>query len=469
MRCGGGADGRARRRAPVEPGVHARPRTRDPPRVIRPPRDLLATLLLQATSVASLAVAPSACRSPQQRDCGEEGPKPTKGTKRKADDDARRATEATSASATASASPRAGASAQASAEASEPADVAPAPYVAASSALVSPATPWPPPNPGRTTITKANARRVAERWTTALGGWGKHVAVSGAHDKVAAIASRDLELLDARTGAKLVSHAPPCGDVLALGFGPKSLVVACREQIDELDPTTLDTLATTKLRGERGERAVSAHVAWPGVAVGHKDGVLARYTLGGASPPVEISLGGPPVLAHSIALSRDGRRVVVGFTQGTVWAWDWSRPGAPIKLAQYDGHVRVAFSASGALVIESGPSFGAGVHRLDKGGPTRLRTARTGAAWTNGLAIDDAGALALAGSSSGYLTIVDDEEPEKLGAGYDTVESLSVDEWFSSFAGIDRSGKVRFFAIDPAPAASASSSAAASATPKASR
>jgi WD40 repeat protein len=416
-------------------------------------RPLVALALALATPMLALA-----CRAPEQRDCGDDAPKAKKGSS------AKKSEAATSTHAEPEPSVKSPKVATSASE--EPAEAALPPIVAASSAVVSPATPWPPPNPGRTAFTPANAASIKERWSTSIGGWGKIVAVSGAHDRVVATSGSTLELLDARTGAKLASRAESYDDViLAIGWGPKSVVVATHGRIDELDPKTLDLLATTKVRASP---AHAAAIVWPGVAMSHDDGVLARYTLGGVGV-YEIPIGGPPVQAHSIALSRDGRRVVVGFIQGTVWAWDWATPVTPLKLAQHSGHLSVAFSASGAYVVESGSSFGVAIHRVDKRG-VAPRKARTDASWTNGLAIDDTGKLVIAGSSSGYLTIAGDEEqePHRLSKGWDTVESLSVDEWLTSFAGIDRSGLVRFYAIDPAPSAtgSASTGASGSAAPK---
>lgn len=399
---------------------------------------------------ATLSLALTACRAQrgESHDSEEPGPKPKKPPAKSPE-----------ASATASASRK-------TAPSDEPASGVPP---SAASGTPVPATRWSPPNPGRTVIGETNASSVKERWATDIGGWGKCVAVSGVRDEVFATSGHELVVLDARTGAKLRTIAPPCEGILALGPGPASWIVACRRAIVELDPTTLELLSPAASRATRASEAHAAAIAWPGVAMSHKDGVIARYALGGAGPPDELPIGGPPVEAHAIALSRDGRRVAVAFSQGTVWAWDWARPEVPLKLAQYDTRAAVAFSPSGALVLESGPSFGLALHRFGKGGATAAGTLRTDESWTNGLAIDDAGTLAIAGSSGGYLLLAG-EKRRALGP-HDSIESLAVDEWLTAFAGIDRSGKVRFFAIDPAPAPApaAVASGSARAAPSASR
>ncbi len=341
---------------------------------------------------------------------------------------------------------RPSARARVSAPAALPTPSSPAVVDPPSAVTVAPLPPPVPPGaPIGPPLSATNASRVKERWAATIGGWGKAVAISTHHAKVAASSGGLVQTFDLATGAP--AHARPpsgCGGVVAMGFSPTALVVVCDHGIVELDPVSLEKRKTLLVRGPE----ISAgSVRAPWVAVSHADGVLARYSLEGKDV-VEIPVHGPTVDVESIDVSRDGARAAVGFRSGAVWAWDWSSPATEIDVATYRTHVSaVAFSPDGSLLAEEGPSFGVSVWRFDSAKRTAVAAGelRTDESWTNGLFITNDGALLVAGTSSGYAVIT--KAGKTSFGGYESVEDLAIDESFTAFGGIDRSGTVRVFSV----------------------
>ena len=138
------------------------------------------------------------------------------------------------------------------------------------------------------------------------------MAASRALGRAAISASGDTQLFDLATGVRAGKTTEGCSRVLhhGLGFGGGNLVIACEDKLEVLDATALTKVKSVRIEPSKVQ---AASVSWPRVALAHEDGVIRIYSLDGAAER-QIAVPGPPIEVTSLALSRDGERVAVGWT-----------------------------------------------------------------------------------------------------------------------------------------------------------
>ena len=296
-------------------------------------------------------------------------------------------------------------------------------------------------------LTAANAGKTARLWRAEGGSWGHAIAVSRALGRVAVSGGSETQLFELATGNPAGKISEGCGRVLhrGLGFGGGNLVLACEDKLD-----VIDAASRTKIKSVRIEpsKVQACAIAWPRVALAHEDGVIRIYSLDGAAER-QVPVPGPPIEVTSLALSRDGERVAVGWTQGSVWWFETQKPSEPHKVAKGSSHVSaVAWSHDGALLAEGSPSFHVAVWKT--GPPSaNVGTFKVGS-WTNGLAFTQDGTWLFHGGSDGFAVgEVGGTAAHELAGHADAIEDVAIDEAGIHVVTTDRDGHVDAWGVVP--------------------
>jgi hypothetical protein len=303
----------------------------------------------------------------------------------------------------------------------------------------------PPAKPKPVPITAANVAKVERLWRVAGGSWGHAVAASHSLNRAALSASSEAQMVELATGKPVGKVTEGCGRVLrhGMGFGGGNLVLACEDRLDVIDATTLAKVKTIRIEPSK-VKAVS--VAWPRVALAHEDNVLRIYSLDGAAER-QIPIPGPPVEVTSLSLSRDGERLAVGWTQGSVWWWETQKPDNPHKVAKGNSHVSaVSWNRDGTLLAEESPSFTVAAWRV---GPPQvsLATFKVGS-WTNGTVFTSDDKWLFYGGSDGLsVGEIGGAGVRQIAGRDDSVEDLATDEDGVFLLATDRSGNLDAYGV----------------------
>ncbi len=243
---------------------------------------------------------------------------------------------------------------------------------------------------------------------------------------------------------ELTKEVSPCPEVLRGGLKVRAgaLVVACTDRIAYLDPTTGEVrgrLATHKAP----MTAVAFQAGW--VAAGHRDGVVRIYSLSESSVR-EIHVPGPPVDVKALALSPDGRIVVVAWVQGSIWWWSLDEPERHHELRRYEREAdALAFSGDGTLLVEEGEERQTSVWRF--AAPPTLQVQLRQGEWVKCfLVTPDAEWLVRAGSEGIDLAEIRGPRRIELDARA-PVEDAAFDEGATIIAAADRAGRLTLFGV----------------------
>jgi hypothetical protein len=294
-------------------------------------------------------------------------------------------------------------------------------------------------------ITGANVSKVERLWRAAGGSWGHAVAASHALGRAVISASSEAQVFELATGKPIGKVTEGCGRVLrhGMGFGGGNLVLACENRLDVIDGTTLAKVKTIRIEPSK---VWAVSVAWPRVALAHEDSVIRIYSLDGA-PERQLPIPGPPVEVTSLSLSRDGERIAVGWTQGSVWWWDVQKPNEPHKVAKGNSHVSaVTWNRDATLLAEESPSFTVAAWRV---GPPQvsLATFKVGS-WTNGTAfLADSSWLFYGGSDGLSVGEIGGSGVKQVASRDDSVEDLAMDEDGMFLLATDRSGNLDAYGV----------------------
>ncbi len=293
-------------------------------------------------------------------------------------------------------------------------------------------------------IGAADAEHVKLAWETAVGGFGKGVAVDSAIRRVAASSGSPVLLYDLVTG-KPAGSLRTCKDVIRGGvaFVGHKLLVVCESGLELFDPVKLAKLHAPRVNPSK---VTAASVAWPRLALGHHDGVIRIYGLDG-SPTIEIPVPGPPVDVKSLALDPAGKRVAVAWVQGSIWLWDTSSPASPQKLVRHESEAdAIAFSDDGAWLAEEGEPAHTVVWSLAASPPSERAKLKNGE-WIKRLIFTHDGKWLVRGGSDG-LELAEIDGPRRV--ALDTtgkVEDVATDARGAVLAAIDRKGRLTVWRV----------------------
>jgi hypothetical protein len=145
---------------------------------------------------------------------------------------------------------------------------------------------------------------------------------------------------------------------IALGPDGHDLLVACKSELQLVDPVTLDTRAIVELPRPLGETTGQLAVL--------NDGRVALRDLGQTYSLLTGEFAPIPVRGAAFEASPDGRRILMGgFGSGpTELAWYDAGPDLLSTLVVPDGLFSVSLSNSGARAVISGVVRDAGLARL---------------------------------------------------------------------------------------------------------
>jgi WD40 repeat protein len=279
---------------------------------------------------------------------------------------------------------------------------------------------------------------VAKVWEAAAGGFGRAVAVSRALGRVAYSNGPEVLVFGLKRGQRRPAVRGACAKVVrgGLAYAGDQLIVVCEDAAQTVaasDPTPRDLpIAASPV--------TAAALANNHLVVGHHDGVVRIYPVQGGAP-TEIPVPGPPIDVKSLALSPDGRRVAVAWTQGSIWWWDVSRPTVPHRLVRHPSESdTVAFSADGKLFAEEGANNTTSIWSFS-GDPTLKRKIRNGA-WLKRIHFTrDAKWLVRGGSDGLELAQIDGPRRVVLDSR-GAVEDVGLDEHGATIAAADRDGRL---------------------------
>lgn len=292
-------------------------------------------------------------------------------------------------------------------------------------------------------IGHATVDRVKKSWEVAGGGYGRAVAVSRALGRVAFANKDGVELFDLITG-KSTGKVQRCRDVVrgGLAFHAADLVIVCEKSVVRVDAhkrTDRPDLAV------HASRITAAAFVGARMALGHHDGVLRIYGLDGAAT-AEVRVPGPPVDAKSLALTRDGARLAVGFVQGSVWWWDLAKPDAFHDLVRHESETdALAFSDDGGLLADEGATHTTTLWEL--GATPSAKTKLKHGNWVKRILFTRDGKwLVRAGSDGLELTEIGGPKRVALDTR-DPVEDAAFDEHGALLGAVDRQGRLTLWAV----------------------
>jgi WD40 repeat protein len=288
----------------------------------------------------------------------------------------------------------------------------------------------------------ANADRVKLLWEAAAGGRARAVALDRALGRVAFASEEGVRAYELSSGRQLAA-TKPCSEILhrGLAFVGGKLLVACDASIELLEPNKLQKLAPLAIHASK---LTAISVAFPRVAAGHRDGVVRIYSLDG-KPTIEIPVPGPPIDVKSLALTRDGSRIAVAWTQGSIWWWDTLKPEVPNDLVRHESESdALAWSRDGALLAEEGARHQTTIWSFQST-PSHAAKLKNGA-WIKDFCFSHDGKwLARAGSDG--LELAELAGPRRV--ALDTraaVEDVALDERGAILAAADRDGRLTVWA-----------------------
>jgi hypothetical protein len=293
------------------------------------------------------------------------------------------------------------------------------------------------------TIGRHNVSRVRLHWEAAAGGRGRAVAVSHRAGRVAYAAGSPVLLYQLTTG-KPAGSVKSCDSVLRGGLAllERKLVVVCEDRVQIFDAVTLTKVASPTIDAAR---ITAATVAWPRLALGHRDGTIRVYGLDG-SPTIEIAVPGPPIDVKSLALSPDGSTIAVAWVQGSIWWWHTREPDKPQRLVRYENESdSVAFDRTGELLAEEGQSNQTTVWSF--AGAPKEKTKIKNGAWVKRLLFSHDSRFLVRGGSDG-LELAELGGPRRI--ALDTrgaVEDAALDETGTRIAAADRDGRLTVWAV----------------------
>ena len=292
-------------------------------------------------------------------------------------------------------------------------------------------------------ISGVTADRVKLAWDAASGGYGRAIALSRKHRRVAYASRKHIALYDLSSG-KLLSKATPCNDVVhtGLGFVGAKLYLVCD---DQLVTYAADKLVAVQSPGVADAKVTAAAFAADRLALGHRDGVVRVYDLRQGSS-VEIKVPGPPIDVKSLALSRDGKRVAVAWVQGSVWWWELSAPDKFHKLVRHEAESdALAFDPSGQTLAEEGARHTTTL--WDLADPPKARVKLQGGDWIKQILFSPDGKWLVRGGSDGlHLSEINGPRRIVLEAS-SKVEDVAADETFSTLAAADRDGRLSVWSV----------------------
>ncbi len=300
-----------------------------------------------------------------------------------------------------------------------------------------------PNRAGVAPISAANADRVQKLWETAAGGRARAVALDAASGRVAYAAEDGVRAYELATG-KLVASSKPCPEVVHRGmaFVNGKLWVVCERSVEQLEPKKLGKLAPLAVSSEK---ITAASYAGERLALGHRDGVVRIYSLGGAST-IEIPVPGPPIDVKSLALAPDAKRIAVAWIQGSIWWWDTSQPEVPHPLVRHEAESdALAWSRDGKLLAEEGAKQQTTLWSFDESAPKQSAKLENGA-WIKQLAFSLDGKWLVRGGSDG-LQLAEIAGPRRI--ALDTrgqVEDVALDARRALIAAGDRDGRLTLWA-----------------------
>ncbi|MCC6215725.1 MAG: WD40 repeat domain-containing protein [Polyangiaceae bacterium] len=295
-----------------------------------------------------------------------------------------------------------------------------------------------PRAPAPAPIGAANAEGVRKLWEADAGKRGLAVSVSR-RDGVAASAAGGGASLWALATGKRARTLDSCAEVVrgGLGFHEGKLVVVCERAVERWDPRDGARLASPPI----AEPAVTAaHRSGPRLALAHRDGVVRIVSLAGDAP-IEVRVPGPPIDVKALALTPDGKRLAVAWTQGSIWWWDTAAPDTPHDLVRYERECdALAWSPGGGLLAEEGAPSLTTVWTFGER-PARRDTLRQGAWLKRLLFTPDERWLVRAGSEG--LELAEIAGPRRVALDARApVEDAAFDEGALLLGAIDRDGRL---------------------------
>ncbi|MBI3200414.1 MAG: WD40 repeat domain-containing protein [Myxococcales bacterium] len=292
-------------------------------------------------------------------------------------------------------------------------------------------------------VGNANVDRVKKSWEVAAGGYGRAVAVSRALGRVAFANKEGVELFDLITG-KSTGKVQRCRDVVrgGLAFHGGDLLIVCEKsvvKVDALKRTDRPDVAVD------AARVTAAAFVGATMVLGHRDGVIRIYGLNGAAT-VEVRVPGPPVDAKSLALTRDGSRLAVGFVQGSVWWWEVAKPEAFHDMARHESETdALAFSDDGALLADEGAAHTTTLWEL--GPPPTAKLKLKHGNWLKRILFTRDGRWLVRAGSDG-LELAEIAGPRRIALDTrDPVEDAAFDEHGSLLGAVDRLGRLTLWAV----------------------
>ncbi len=292
-------------------------------------------------------------------------------------------------------------------------------------------------------IGAATADRVKLLWEAAAGGYGRAVAVSSKLGRVA-FASRDAVRVYDLASGKSVGSVGHCKEVVhtGLAFVDTRLVIVCETGLSVVGAKKLEKRPAPPVNAAR----ITAAAFAPGrVALGHRDGVVRIVDLNGGSG-TEIVVPGPPIDVKSLALSSDGSRVAVAWTQGSIWWWRTADPTSFHKLVRHESESdALAYFADGSVLAEEGAKNTTTLWRFDE--PPKETAHIKNGDWVKQILFTPDGKWLVRGGSDG-LELAEIDGPKRV--ALDTrgsVEDVAFDEHGALLAAVDRDGRLTVWAV----------------------
>lgn len=297
-----------------------------------------------------------------------------------------------------------------------------------------------PRRPKATPIGPRNVAHLKLLWDSAVGGFGRAVAVSRPLGVVAVASGTTVVTYDLWSGHRKGSVAS-CRDVLrgGLRFREKDLIVACRGEVASIDVGSNERLSAPKIAASEAT-AVAFAAEW--IALGHRDGVVRLYSLRDAKR-IEVPVPGPPVDVKSLALTPDGARIAVAWVQGSVWWWDASSPSRHHDIVRHPHESdALAFSHDGGLLAEEGDTNETTVWAFGQSvSVQRVATVHNGD-WIKSIAFTADDTWLIRGGSDG-LELAEIRGPRRVALDTSAaVEDLALDAAGALIAAIDRKGRL---------------------------
>jgi WD40 repeat protein len=290
---------------------------------------------------------------------------------------------------------------------------------------------------GPVAIGAGNVDRLTKVWEAAAGGFGRAVAVSRKLVRVAVSSGSPVKVYDLYSG-RAVATIPTCADVIrgGIAYVGNQLVVVCESGVRVYEGTA----ESAQRVDANPAKITAASFAGSRLALGHHDGVVRIYGLDG-SAPIEIPVPGPPIDVKSLALTRDGSRVAVGWVQGSIWWWETAQPTAPHPLTRRDSESdSVAWSDDGALFAEEGNANTTSVWSFGAT-PGEQTTIRNGD-WVKRIRFTRDGKWLVRGGSDG-LDLAEIAGPRRVVLeSRGSVEDVALDELGALIAAVDRDGRL---------------------------